>query len=135
MSDQETHAYVKGQPERPLVLRGAVECEPSEDPEQTLLCPRCHSNYLHHGAVTVYERKREDDVATMVSTVEDGLVGSGAVDNPPNPSRRRSGLAIDFDCEECGDGIQLTVAQHKGLTLVCWRFAPSEGNPYDEIPA
>ena len=46
-----------------------------------------------------------------------------------NPSSRRSGMAIQFECEQCGggteeDGIELTIAQHKGSTEIGWRFTP-----------
>jgi hypothetical protein len=30
-------------------------------------------------------------------------------------------LTIDFTCEACRDGVQLTISQHKGATLIQWR--------------
>jgi hypothetical protein len=38
-----------------------------------------------------------------------------------NPSWRRDGIAIEFCCEGCGSIGELTIAQHKGVTLVGWR--------------
>ena len=40
-----------------------------------------------------------------------------------NPSLRRHGLAICFECEFCGRTIELTIAQHKGQSLLAWRGA------------
>jgi predicted RNA-binding Zn-ribbon protein involved in translation (DUF1610 family) len=94
-----------------------------------LLCPRCGADYLHHVAVTVYDRR--EDAPTVVETRISGSIisinASSSGDN--NPSRRRDGLAIDFYCEGCGDApIQLCIAQHKGATEIGWRFDPSQGS-------
>ena len=43
-----------------------------------------------------------------------------------NPSDRRHGLAVAFTCEACPFQGELTVAQHKGATLVGWRV-PERG--------
>lgn len=88
-----------------------------------LLCPRCGSANLHHTGVTVYDRG--EDRATVVETTVSGgkikldPVAHGAM----NPSGRRDGLAIRFDCEGCGEEpIELTIAQHKGSTEIGWRY-------------
>jgi hypothetical protein len=91
-----------------------------------LRCPRCDSDYLHHGRITVFDRA-EDDNTVAVTTIADGLTAThllADVDSG-NPSARRDGVAIAFDCESCGDAIELTFAQHKGCTYLAWRFAPS----------
>jgi hypothetical protein len=91
-----------------------------------LLCPRCGSEYLHHGRVTVFDRG-EDDEATVVTTVKGGLTATHLLPSCRcgNPSGRRDGVAIAFYCEQCGDAIELTIAQHKGCTYLAWRFAAS----------
>lgn len=90
-----------------------------------LFCPRCDSGNLHHIGVTVFDR--QEDAATVVKTE----VAAGRVSVDPkntgigNPSARRDGITIDFRCEGCGDGpITLTIAQHKGSTLIGWVFPP-----------
>jgi hypothetical protein len=95
-----------------------------------LVCPRCGFNYLHQGCVTVYDRS-EDERTTRVVEVANGsaTLSNLPSDNAANPSSRRHGLAISFSCEGCGGGtsddiIELTVAQHKGQTVVAWRFDP-----------
>jgi hypothetical protein len=80
------------------------------------MCPCCRATdgYLHHHGVTVYSRE-EDGVAT-VTTINGGIAGE-------NPSDRRDGIAIRFTCELCPADIELTIAQHKGHTLLAWRNA------------
>ena len=95
-----------------------------------LLCPGCGQQNLHHGRVTVFDRD-EDAETTTVSVVDDGLVSSHRLpsDGCGNPSSRRHGIAIAFECELCAVGLELTIAQHKGMTAIEWRFAP--GRPSD----
>jgi len=93
--------------------------------EPLLRCPRCGHNYLHHGQVTVFDRT-EDATLTLVTAI---VAGVTAVHLRPssmvaNPSRRRHGIAIAFECEECPGEIELTIAQHKGETRIAWRFEP-----------
>jgi hypothetical protein len=92
----------------------------------SLLCPTCGGPDLHHGGVTVYDR-REDEERLHVTRVAPSGTESGVVphEGSSNPSDRRHGIAIEFLCEHChhdGDGVHvLTIAQHKGATLVEWR--------------
>jgi hypothetical protein len=98
---------------------------------EALECPRCGFDYLHHDDVVIYYRDREDAPETQVircagdKVVQQRYPSHGL----NNPSRRRGGLAIQFFCEGCGDGIELTIEQHKGQTLLHWRFGPSSGTP------
>ena len=90
-----------------------------------LKCPRCDSDYLHHGRVICYERS-EDEPNTAVLSMENG--GFVAIEKRPsvdckNPSSRRNGLTIDFYCEQCGEGLELLISQHKGQTFIGWRYA------------
>lgn len=92
--------------------------------DSQLLCPRCSSNNLHHGAVTVFNRI-EDDTNTQVTCVERDSDASTVLvtdRTTSNPSPRRHGILIDFECEICYDHGKLSLAiyQHKGLTLVEW---------------
>ena len=96
-----------------------------------LRCPRCGGNNLHQDRVTIYDRDEDEDLMT-VTDVLDGMVSSHLrPSTKENPSGRRHGLTISFWCEGCTNNypkpvIQLCIAQHKGDTLVSWRFTPIE---------
>ena len=86
-----------------------------------LSCPHCQGIYLHHVKVTIYERFKEDADTGWKTTVNHGEF-SAIVSNvnkvDGNPSSRRDGIRIELVCEDCHKESYLTVAQHKGLTLV-----------------
>jgi hypothetical protein len=108
-----------------------------------LLCPRCGADDLHHVGAIFYERGEDGaDVLQLTQTLrrygEDRATGMVTEivpsDRARNPSSRRSGMAILFECEQCGGGtdadrIELTIAQHKGSTEVGWRFTPKAKTP------
>lgn len=96
----------------------------------SLLCPACGSNYLHHGRVEVFCREQEDSKTGKHVTVEpNGWVNTDkALAN--NPSKRRDGMLIHFECEECDVKTVLAVYQHKGATFLASGFA-TESIKYD----
>ena len=98
-----------------------VEFSPDWNNE-ALACPRCGGEYLHHLGVNVYDRV-EDAEQTIETRVENGAASVSIVpsSNSRNPSLRRDGIAIQFACEFCNGTLELTLAQHKGATLVVWR--------------
>jgi len=81
-----------------------------------LLCPSCGGNYQHHHRIEVFERNEDQETGVRVivenggATIDQNLTG--------NPSARRHGLNIHFDCELCHTKSVLTIAQHKGNTYV-----------------
>lgn len=83
------------------------------DSIDALRCPRCRSDpsYLHQGTVIVFDPPDKPVV-----------IGQQARLPGRNPSDEREGLVIDFSCEDCGDGLQLTIAQHEGCTQIGWRY-------------
>ena len=86
-------------------------------------CPHCGSSYLHHGTVRVFDRS--EDQETVYRTTVSGLPVSVMIEAVPNrgsgnPSNRRDGITIEFDCEECGKVSLLGIAQIKGLTKIAW---------------
>jgi hypothetical protein len=88
-----------------------------------LRCPRCSDcapSYLHHGDVTVYVRA--EDEATTVKTIVRTTGESSIVPSrlSGNPSSRRHGLTIIFECEQCRGSLVLGISQHKGMTYVKW---------------
>lgn len=93
-----------------------------------LLCPSCDEGYLHQGIVEVFNR-HEDDDNVRYTVVDSGNVHSQTVPNDAsnNPSSRRQGLIIHFECEHCQDtDFMLRIAQHKGFTLMDWEY--DDGN-------
>jgi hypothetical protein len=101
--------------------------------ERCLRCPNCNSFYLHHYEMWIYER-REDAEQETVTIVGGGDLVRGIVCGPSgNPSGRRGGISIRFWCEECGrSDLELTLAQHKGETLIAWRDIDRLDNRHKE---
>ncbi len=87
--------------------------------DDNLCCPYCDNDYLHHKDVVIYNRVQEDSTqglavhVTLDSVItDDNLTG--------NPSARRNGLVIYFECENCGNTYTLALSQHKGTTHLHW---------------
>jgi hypothetical protein len=86
------------------------------------MCPKCGELYLHHGAIHVFFRGAEDATTGTISTCNGHT--TTVVQGAPmanSPSKRRDGLSIEMDCEMCGPVGRLTIAQHKGHTLIGWQ--------------
>jgi len=95
---------------------------------------KCGSDYLHQRNVTIFECNEDDDWVTVIA--QDGhKVQATKFPNADtcNPSPRRHGLIIEFECEECsyswnegGDKPlliytpKLAIFQHKGNTFMEW---------------
>ena len=85
------------------------------------LCPKCGGEYLHQTNTTIYERSEDDDWTTVMK--QDGhemVVTKFPSADTHNPSYRRHGLIIDFDCEHCPGPHHLAIFQHKGVTYIEW---------------
>lgn len=89
-----------------------------------LCCPNCRGNNLHQRRITVWDRE-EDAKQVRYTTVSDAVSTMMAENHlSSNPSDRRQGMSIVFECETCAeehDEHELCFAQHKGFTLVFWR--------------
>jgi hypothetical protein len=101
----------------------------------SLCCPQCRGDRLHHGRVTVFHRIEDDEMITQ--TVVTGPTATvEAVPSSPttNPCSRRDAIEIEFQCELChwknsdfaNQRMFLRIAQHKGKTLLEWRFEGRE---------
>ncbi|MDE4619650.1 hypothetical protein [Sinorhizobium meliloti] len=92
-----------------------------------LKCPNCGGSHLHHIKVAVYDRS-EDAAQVTKTVVANGRASMDKVDSlsSGNPSTRRDGIVVSFECETCPAGkdgpLELTIAQHKGSTEIGWRF-------------
>ena len=88
-----------------------------------MLCPRCGHNCLHHGKIEIFDRSEDAEQTRVISfdhvEFSSKMLKSNMVENP---SARRHGLTIAVSCEQCGPGLRLEIAQHKGFTLIQWRY-------------
>ena len=85
---------------------------------------KCGSDFLHQSNVTVFQRP-EDAPSTTVIAQDGRTVQASEFPSADtcNPSPRRHGLILEFDCESCGqDGTvqRLAIFQHKGGTYMEW---------------
>ena len=97
-----------------------------------LCCPSCHATWLHQRNTTIFVRQEDAKTTTVVAQNGDtAQVAKFPSADTCNPSARRHGLTIEFECESChgdtGDGkentlppFQLAIFQHKGSTYVEW---------------
>ena len=96
--------------------------------ENCLQCPHCTCNCLHHREILISDRHGDADTGKCIH-----ISGIGDWNDDPlqfrhmeksqmssNPSPRRGGILIEFDCEGCEAKPQLGIYQHKGMTLVEW---------------
>src|SRR5829696_4904598 len=90
-------------------------------------CPRCCSTNLHHGVVTVFSRGEDAAVVTVTRVDRDMIRGLQPSESSRNPSCRRDGAVISFECEQCGPGLEWTLAQHKGESIVTGAFRKRTG--------
>lgn len=81
-----------------------------------LLCSICGGNCLHHERVEVFECGEDEQQGIHVSVAEGAAIVNTSMQG--NPSKRRHGLSIHLWCENCSAKSVLTIAQHKGLTLI-----------------
>lgn len=92
-----------------------------------LACPICDFEYTHQGGVEVFNRECEDIPCDGVMVDARGELSRPQGDNP---SERRNGIRIYFQCEGCHSETALCFAQHKGNTFIYWedvyREAPSQ---------
>jgi hypothetical protein len=120
-----------GSPERPVHWQNKWK-DPEFTNESTddlvLKCPLCGMEFLHQTAVEVFQRGEDEVLGThvVVSQHEAVVIDRKMVNNP---SSRRQGLRIRFECESCHmadptdhdlNAIFLCIVQHKGWTQVFW---------------
>jgi hypothetical protein len=107
----------------PMIVTGDIKLGEPWGDSVVLQCPGCGQDYLHHAEVSVFDRG--EDASSVIKTVVAGsAVTSETVpsEGSGNPSSRRVGLTSRFWCEHCTADPVLTIAQHKGFTLLAWRY-------------
>lgn len=91
----------------------------------TLHCP-CGSENLHQRETTIFERYEDEPMTTVIEQKgREAEVYHAPSEDTRNPSARRHGLIIRFECEQCSIGkyskrLELAIWQHKGSTFVGW---------------
>jgi hypothetical protein len=84
-----------------------------------LRCPSCGYDYLHQGKIEIFNRPHEDGPSVAVTVESCAIPRLGATGR--NPSSRRQGMLIYFECEGCdGPFAPLGIWQHKGQTFIEW---------------
>jgi hypothetical protein len=97
---------------------------------------KCGSEYLHQRDVTIFHRGEDGDNVTVIAQDGDKVETSKFPnDDTCNPSPRRHGLIIEFECESCSYDFnntkigespkpignqRLAIYQHKGCTYMEW---------------
>jgi hypothetical protein len=102
----------------------------------SLCCPHCRGDRLYHGRVTVFHRIEDDEIITQtVVTGPTATVEAVPNSRTTNPSARRDGIEIEFQCELfhreknldfANQRMFLRIAQHNGRTLLERRFEDRE---------
>lgn len=88
------------------------------DDMHSLTCPKCSSSTLHQKAVKVFFRHGED--VKTGRFLKCSTEGVHEISGDDNPSARRDGLLIKFECELCDADPELSIIQHKGSTYIEW---------------
>ena len=110
----------------------------TETGHNALLCPQCGGNNLHQGAVHVWQRSSEESKTGAYSCADHARSNvQYDADMGGNPSLRRDGMTIEFECENCNGAppphenpafaerkSYLHIVQHKGTTYLSWNKPP-----------
>lgn len=93
--------------------------------ESVAMCPNCGFDHIHQRHIEVFSRSEDSEATSIVKISGHDTNKSIATvetsgDPMLNPSSRRQGLTIYFNCENCESNILLHVYQHKGQTFMKW---------------
>lgn len=89
-----------------------------------LICPECDGNNLHHADVSVFNRQEDDEMVMathVMGSPQTTMTSRVKNTHSQNPSSRRHGLIIEFECEHCDVRPKLQISQHKGNTIMGWK--------------
>lgn len=90
-----------------------------------LKCAHCDHCETHVQGIAWY-RRTEDAKLCNTAVVDHFKCSEIETDGVCNPSDRRDGMHIVFNCESCFEYSSLTLAQHKGLTFISVCKCPKE---------
>jgi len=87
--------------------------------ENKITCLHCGFDYVRHIIIKTWTRQPDDETAIKTVVDNAGEISVTRVNNTAeNPSSRQHGLSLTFWCEGCDENFELTIAQHKGQTIV-----------------
>jgi hypothetical protein len=87
----------------------------------SLTCPACGEPNMHQRKVSIFWRTEDAEEGNhVVSQFGHTLTD---ISMHGNPSPRRDGIVIDFECETCDAEPRLSIVQHKGATVMAWDSA------------
>lgn len=92
----------------------------------TLKCACCGSDNTHVKSLVWFRRSEDAHHCHTIAASLSGETKQLKTTNKLNPSARRDGIRIIYDCENCGEYSSLNIAQHKGATLVTNEKCPDE---------
>lgn len=95
------------------------------DYECAVECPKCTEAFssLHHSTIKVFNRDSEDQTTGLYTELSSNAIETHRILPSGNPSSRRDGLTVRFNCEQCGPNVAtLCIAQHKGSTFMYWQI-------------
>ena len=92
--------------------------DPRDPHNPILLCPACGGRFLHHEDFAVEVWQRPEDALIQGCAILPRGAGVSFIPAEDNPSSRRSGVRLKFNCENCSSTSRLEIAQHKGETFV-----------------
>jgi hypothetical protein len=93
-----------------------ITFEPYGNSGLIVLCPSCGGSWTHQRRVEAFFR--QEDAATGTHTRVDRSQTTTDSCLHGNPSRRRDGVRIWIECENCDARFDLTIVQHKGQTFI-----------------
>ena len=87
-----------------------------------LECPKCGDAFMHQRSVEVYNQSEADDQSVGFEIDRGNNSISIGGDPEDNPSGRRGGIRIEFECETCSasNPHHLVVEQSKGNEYIYW---------------
>jgi hypothetical protein len=88
----------------------------------SLTCPGCEEINLHQESCITFWREKEDSIECNTTLTKHKLTENKDMywASRNNPSERRDGLLIQFNCEHCDCDPVLGIWQHKGTTFIAW---------------
>lgn len=100
--------------------------EPVQEDADVLVCPYCTCGYTHQGEIQIFNREQEDSERGLHVAVDEDTVKIDS-NMTGNPSSRRQGMVVRFECENCRRDFKVCIEQHKGHTFM---YAESEKRIY-----
>jgi hypothetical protein len=85
-------------------------------------CPNCgEAGDIHPISAAAYMREEDSKTGNYARVTRDQVETVSGGELPPcNPSERRDGFTLLFECWECDRVLIMDIFQHKGPTYLSW---------------